>query len=284
MTIACSPGARSFWPAAPRGLSRRLRRAALAALVVGVLLPGLGTALIPSAAHAQEQEGEDAPLSPPDANSAKADAVLTAMSDFLAAQPGFSFRAASFFDLDKNGDLVKRFVVHTVKLKRPNKVYFRSVFDDGNILEGWYDGKQYTLVRPLQKTYSVLDYTGTVDDFVQYMQERFNIRLPLADVIYSNFMEQHDPFIIDTTYLGDRSIEDKHLDQVLVELQDADWQIWITSGAQPVPVRFLTTYLRPASRPEYMATFYDWKFGAGPDTDYTGKVPTGFSKTEFGQN
>ncbi len=253
--------------------------------VRGAVLPLaiLSAALVPTAALAQAEEDGPAVISPRDPSEEKADAVLTRMSDFLAAQPGFAFRAASFFDVDTNGDLVKRFVLHDVKLKRPNRVYFRSVFDDGNIMEGWFDGSRFTLVHPLQKTYSVIDISGTVDDLILFLQERFIIRIPLGDVLFSNFMEQHDPFILRTRFLGERTIEGAKVDQVSAELQEADWQIWITGGVQPVPVRFLTTYLRPASRPEYMVTFLDWKFGAGPDSDYAGKLPADFKETDIDQ-
>ncbi len=64
--------------------------------------------------------------------------------------------------------------------------------------------------------------------------------------------------------------------------QLADWQIWIESGARPVPRKYVITSKTLAGAPQYTLRIKDWKTDAVADADtFVFKPPSGVTKVDL---
>lgn len=221
----------------------------------------MGLLLSPVGAWAQTASGTE----PADL----ADDKLFAMSEFLKAAGSIKFVSSSFFDEPRpTGPSAKRFTFHKITLKRPNKLAFESAFDDGSQRRGWFDGKTLIIASPGQKAFSKIDFRGSVDDLLVFLEEERNLSLPVADFLYSDIYDRQFPFIMSSEYLGERHLLRENLDHLSFRSVAADWQIWIEQGKKPLPRRMLITYVRSPGDPEYMVTFVDWEIETATDKDF----------------
>jgi hypothetical protein len=47
--------------------------------------------------------------------------------------------------------------------------------------------------------------------------------------------------------------------------KDTDWQIWIQTGDQPLPRKYVITSKTVAAAPQYAVVIRDWKIGVEPN-------------------
>ena len=202
---------------------------------------------------AQAQEGQtEAPSIDP-----LAEDRLTALSDHLAAAETLHFVALSFFDETEEGGIqIKRFIVHDVRVARPDRLAFTSTFDDGAVRHGWYDGTSLTVAAPADGRYVVIEAAGGIDAMLDLVDERYGLGLPIADILYSNVYAAQQPYMLSAVYLGERVIQNRRFDHVSVESTGADWQIWMDIGDAPTPRRMVMQFIEQEGQPEYMVTFH----------------------------
>ena len=93
------------------------------------------------------------------------------------------------------------------------------------------------------------------------VQEDYDLSLPLADILYSDFYAALEPYILSAAHLGERTIQDITFDHISVESVGADWQVWIETTVAPIPRRLVMQFAEADGQPEYMATFHRWAVG-----------------------
>ena len=169
-----------------------------------------------------------------------------------------SFRALSFFDeVEDSGVKVKRFLVHDVVIRRPDRLHFRSQFDDGTSRVGWYDGTRFVVASETESIYVEIDAPDTIDGLVDMLQQDYGMSLPVADLLYSDFFAAQSPHILSAAYIGERRVEDLVLDHLSFESTGADWQLWTEADDTPTPVRMVIEFIHAESAPQYMITLRD---------------------------
>jgi hypothetical protein len=198
----------------------------------------------------------------------RAESRLQELSDFLGSARTLSFTADSFFDeIEDSGVKIKRFIVHDVVLKRPDRLYFRSTFDDGGTREGWYNGKKLVVAAPGVDSYVEIEAPGSVDALLDFVQENYQLSVPISDLLYSSLFAAQSEHLLSGVYLGQRSLRDTTLDHLSFESVGADWQVWMDAGGPPVPRRIVIAFVGTEGEPEYMASFRDWKFDQAVSLD-----------------
>ena len=219
-------------------------RRCLTPLLLAPLL--LATAIAPGAL------AQDDPLIDPEAAQR-----LRAMSDYLAGAETLHLVAFSFFDeTEDSGIQIKRFMIHDVRLARPDRLAFTSTFDDGTVRQGWYVDGTLTVAAPEDGRYIVIDAGDSIDATLDMVEERYGYSLPLADILYSDVYAAQEPYMLSAAYLGERMIMNTALDHVSVESIGADWQVWMDAGDTPIPRRLVMQFVETDGQPEYMLTFH----------------------------
>ena len=218
--------------------------------IVGMAL-GLWATAMPTTA-------EDATTPPERSSEARAEAVLKSMSARLAGLERFAFEAEETFDEIPDGEpRIQLTNVRRVALERPNRL---AVDSEGDTLQraAWYDGRTATILDKSHNTYGQAEVPPTIDEALDELAEDYGVVSPLVDFLYS------DPHAVLTEavrfgrYLGLHRAAGV-LCHHLVFVQDTiEWQIWIDAGDDPLPRKFVITYVREPGEPQYTAVLRTW--------------------------
>ena len=213
----------------------------------------------------------------PEADGPKGDALLKAMSRKLAAAATFSFSTAEFHDrVKRTGEREQIEATREVVVRRPNG--FWTKYAGGRDWEIWYDGKLLTGVSGAKKVYIQHEMPPTLDQTMDTLAMRFNVDLPMSDVLYSS---PYDAFMDAKTkggFVGKEVIEGASCNHLVYSGVAADWQLWI-GEKDSLPCRLEMTYKTEPGPPFHRITFSKWNLSAQvKDGTFAFKIPEGFSR------
>lgn len=219
------------------------------------------------------------------AQSARADDAakfLKAMTDYTAAQKSIS----ATFDSDievVTPELEKVQFTSSGKLQltRPDKLRVSRTGGYADI-ELVYDGKTVSIYGNNAKAYAQADLAGTIDQLVDLIQAKSGAAMPGTDLLLSNAYDELMSNVILARHIGQGVIDGVECEHLAFRGFDTDWQIWIESGARPVPRKYVITSKTVAGAPQYTLRIKDWKTDAVADADtFVFKPPAGVTKVDL---
>jgi len=207
--------------------------------------------------------------------------LLKKMSDYMAAQKAIAF------DYDTNLEVVTKenqklglASSGSMRLNRPDKIRAtrKGGFAD---VEYVYNGKTLAMLGKNANVYSSVDWTGTLDQLVDQLREKFHRPIPGADLLMSNVYDQLISEVVDTKDLGSGVINGIECDHLAFRTKDVDWEIWIAEGTRPYPCRYVVTSTQVNRAPQYTIDIRGFKAGAqvAPDS-FVLRIPPGARKIE----
>ena len=204
------------------------------------------------------------------AQSARADdaaMILKAMTDYTAAQKSIS----ATFDSDievVTPELEKVQFTSSGKLQlaRPDKLRVSRTggYADVQLV---YDGKTVSIYGNNAKAYAQADLAGTIDQLVDLIQVKSGAAMPGTDLLLSNAYDELMSNVILAQHIGQGVIDGVECEHLAFRGVDTDWQIWIESGARPVPRKYVITSKTLAGAPQYTLRIKDWKTDPVADAD-----------------
>ncbi len=220
---------------------------------------------------------QDAPSSEP-----SPEKLLREMSEELKSAKNFSFHAEiNFDDVLISGQKLQYAGAVDVTVRRPNGLYV-DYRDDVSAKRFWYDGKAGTLLDVVQAKYSQADLPGEIDAAMDQLQKRYDLTLPLANLISSDLFEMIDEHVLAWGYIGVHDVEGAPAHHLAITGQNADLQVWIQKDGRPVPLKFVVTYKNSPSAPQYEAVLMDWDLEAKVAANtFASALPEGAQKIEF---
>jgi hypothetical protein len=239
--------------------------------------PPAGDAAAPEAAAAAPAEApeervrpiEDAGIDP------QADAIARAMCDTLRDAKKFSFHAETTMErLLSNGSLVEIPASVRITVRRPDGLRVDRTSVRGHRLLQ-YDGKKVGVLDLDKRLYVQGDAPATIDESIDALEKRFDIVLPLADLVaedpYISFSEE---FADDGVLLGVFPYRGKQCDVLAYRNESIDWQIWVTREEPRVPLRLAIRYESEPGIPRFTADLSDWNLSdTTADADFTFAAP-----------
>jgi hypothetical protein len=245
-------------------------RRALARLASLVML--LAVALVPALGRADE-----AVIDP------KSTEALRRMSTLLTEAKTLRFRADSYYDLvDEAGIKIKRFVTQEVALRRPDRLYFKSVRDDGAVSEAWYDGATLTIAPQGKAVYARIEAPDTIDGMLDFVQDNYQITVPIVDLLYSDLYARIEEHLLSGLHLGTRHQNGATVDHLSFESTGGDWQIWIDVDGKPLPRMLVIDFVPIPGQPERLSILHDWSLDAAVDeTMFHFSPPEGWQRVEL---
>ena len=234
-------------------------------LVLWLTLPGV---------HAQTA----APANPVDP------AAVQALKDMGAHLQSLQrFRVATSLSGERvlaDGQKLQHSATARMDVQRPNKLRARmtSARSERQLI---FDGKTVTLYTPAQKYYSTVDFTGTLADLVEQLEERYGIEVPLSDLfVWGTPLAPLDK-IDSAMNAGQDFIGDDLCDHYAFRQGKVDWQIWITASGKPLPRKIVITSRADEARPQSVHLI-DWNLKpAFGETTFRFTPPKGASKVEI---
>lgn len=208
--------------------------------------------------------------------------ILKSMTDYLGSQKTLS----ASFDSDIEiitPELQKIQFASSgqMKLSRPDKLRVRRTGGYADV-ELVYDGRTISIYGNNAKSYVQADLHGTVDQMMDALQTRSGVGLPGTDLLFSDAFDVMMASVLDGEHIGLGVVDGVECEHLAFRGPDTDWQIWIETGAKPVPRKYVITSKTLAGAPQYTLRLRDWKSDAFTDADtFVFKPPAGVIKVDL---
>jgi hypothetical protein len=187
----------------------------------------------------------------------KAGEILRQMCDYLKNLQQFSVQAEITEDvLLTSGQRIQFARSVEASVRRPDRLRAESVgdTDDRQLV---YDGKTITLMDRSKNFYTTIAAPPDLDAALEHGTQAFNLRAPLADLIYTKAYENLTAGVISGFYVGLSKVQGVPCHHLAFKQKDIDWQIWIENSPTPVPRKFLITD-KAAQGLQFTAVFTKW--------------------------
>jgi hypothetical protein len=233
------------------------------AAVVGLGLAGCQ----PGGTSAAEEAAEAIPSRLPDeATPPSVDEVLESMIAFMSGSTELWVRAqVSYQVLQETGQIVHFDRTHAISLARPDRLFWETIRDDASADSVWFsDGVLSMLKRP-DDVYAQVELPATVPEMVDELVSVYNVRVPLSDLLAGHAREIFMTGPTEKWYIGQAWVDGGWTHHMALRNEELDFEVWVRSEGDPVPVRFAITWVNDEGAPTYVARFRDWNFSPSFD-------------------
>ncbi len=212
----------------------------------------------------------------------KAVELLQQMSANLASAKAMTFHSESLVEVPAiSGQTITLASSTEIALKRPNQLRVQLRGEAPNF-DFYFDGATAVAYAPGTQTYSVKEAPESLDGLLNGLENETGIRFVSAPLLFS------DPFAVLTQGLnsaivvGPGKIHGIACQHLAFRSPGVDWEIWISSGSRPVPLRLLTTFTDQPNRPRTMIDFSQWNFAPWlSHKDFVFEPPKGAEEIPF---
>jgi len=206
--------------------------------------------------------------------------LIDRMSNYIAGLDSWKMTGVSSSDVRlDNGMLAEQISTQTVWVDRPDRFRSSDRTETVNLELYLLDGRM-TIYRDDTNFYGQVDAKGTIDEALNYVLDNFDIEAPLLDFIQGDVRAHLMTDVISAEYLGMSRVRDETFHHVAMQGIDADVQLWIATGEQPLPGRLVIASKWDTGAPRYTITL-DWDLK--PDTStksFRFSPPKGASKID----
>ena len=119
-----------------------------------------------------------------------------------------------------------------------------------------FDGKKVSVLFPDSNYYSSVDYSGTVGALVSKLKADFGVELPAADLFVWGTSAAPFDNLQSAMNAGQAIVGGTLCDQYAFRQPGIDWQIWLSAGANPLPMKLVVTSLQDEARPQSVTEFH----------------------------
>ena len=179
-----------------------------------------------------------------------------------------------------DGQKLQHTATADMEVQRPNKIRVRmhSARSERELI---YDGKTVTLFTPAQKYYSTVEFTGTIGELANRLEEKYGVQFPMSDLFLWGTPAAPLDKIESAMNAGQDFIGDDLCDQYAFRQAKIDWQIWITTGSKRLPRKVVVTNRADEARPQSVSMI-DWNLKPTfKDTVFKFTPPKGARKIEI---
>lgn len=217
-----------------------------------------------------------------DAIAPDADKILAAMTDNLKAQPMLS----ADYDADHEiinleGQKIEYSASGSIALERGKgfRLTRRGPFAD---VELTFDGKTISLYGKGMNVYAQMESPGgpSVEEAVEELRASTGLDAPGADLIASDPYAVLTDGVTEGFVVGSAFVGGVECDHLAFRTDIVDWQIWISRGDNPLPLKYVITTKWVTGAPEYSLRLSNWKTEGVDATQFAFTPPTGARKLD----
>jgi hypothetical protein len=223
--------------------------------------------------------GSSDPRTPEEA-AARGAERLRAASDALAKTTAFGVDVSEMRErVRRNGEKVEERLQRQIIIRRPDRMWFKTVKASGGEHTGWYDGKAVTMVVQHEKIFARVNMPGTLDETIDDLTGRFDVPLPAADFLYSKPETSFPLGEATGGWVRRADIEGRQCDEMHYKHPSVEFTLWIASADPPLPCRLDITYTTRPGAPKASVVFHKWNLSPTiPEDQFTAVVPAGFEQ------
>jgi hypothetical protein len=192
-----------------------------------------------------------------------AQSVLVAMTNYLGGLRGFSVEyAASDEIVTPEGQKLQFLHSGEITMERPNRLHAVRKGAAG-IAEIFLNDKGLVLYGKGANAYVQLD-ASSIDAGVEAVH-KLGFDAPGADFLTAKPLDPSTIDMISGTHVGMTFVDGLEVHQLAFRGKDVDWQLWVTVGDKPLPVRYVVTTKWFTSAPQFTLELKKWN--TAPPTD-----------------
>jgi hypothetical protein len=183
--------------------------------------------------------------------------VLGEMSDYLGSLQRFSVD----YDIETEvvsyeGQKLQFISSGAMEVQRPHKLHASrkgAVADFELVL----DGKVLSLFgKNMNAFYQVP--AATIDEAINVLRNDVGFDAPGADLLAEKPLQQAETDTTSGTHVGMAFLNGVEVHHLAFRGKEVDWQLWVTEGENPLPLRYVITSKWVAASPEYSIEFRNW--------------------------
>ncbi len=199
--------------------------------------------------------------------------LLKAMSDFLVAQKTISFSYQSSLEAVTPDFEKLQFVSSgTANITRPDKLRVTRTGGFADI-DVSFDGSVLTVHGKNLDAYAKIDGKGSLDDLIDRLADA-GVEAPGADLLSSHVNDILMSDVTESKHISSAFVDGVECEYLAFRTPELDWQIWIQTGSQPIPRRYVITSKHVVQAPQYTLEISDFKTGAEvAATSYNIEIP-----------
>lgn len=221
----------------PRSGARSTRRLVVTAAAILI-------ALVPVGARAQNAVD-------PDAQSA-----LAAMSNYLEGLRSFSVEYSAVDEVvTPEGQKLQFIHSGEIMVQRPDRLHATRRGAAGTA-EVFLDGRALTLFGRGANAYLQLP-ASNIDAAIDGVRN-LGFDAPGADLLASKPLDSSTTDMTSGAHIGMTFIDGVEVHQLAFRGADVDWQLWVTAGDKPLPVRYVITTKSISGAPQYTLQLRNW--------------------------
>lgn len=205
------------------------------------------------------------------------------MSHVLGDARNFSVSVNSDYDaVQKTGEKITFAERRKLMLSRPDRLRVDTERSDGSTSSIVFTGKEIILIDATNNVYATEPQPGSIDEGVVHFVRDLGMRFPLAALLLNRLPGEFDERIRMVDYVEKTNFLNIPAHHLVARTDTVDFQIWISDGEQPVPLRIILTYRKEPGQPQFRAQFADWNFmPAMTATTFASQIPDGAQKIAF---
>lgn len=197
-----------------------------------------------------------APLAAQDAIDPDAQSVLAAMSNYLGGLQSFSVEFAAVDEIvSPEGQKLQFLNFGEVAAQRPDKLYAERGGAAGTA-EMFLDGKALTIYAKKINAYLQLDASG-IDATIDALH-KVGFDAPGADLLASKPLDSATTDMTSGAHIGMTFIDGVEVHHLAFRGANVDWQLWVTAGDKPLPLRYVVTTKWFTGAPQYTLQLRNW--------------------------
>jgi len=193
-------------------------------------------------------------------------ATLMNFAQFLTSQKSFSYTAVMGYEAVQNLGLRLEFgATRKVTVQRPNRMRIEAQTRDGSKRLIIIDGKEISVFDENENVYAIIPKQGTLTEIIDYIVDDLRTPVPLAELVSDDLTQI---LIEKTTFgrtIGESTITGVRCDNLVLQNDEVDIQIWIEKGKRPLPRRIVITYKNEPGEPQFWAQFVEWDLSPNVD-------------------
>jgi hypothetical protein len=241
----------------------------LAILAISALLTMVTMMIVVSACSGQREPATA------EEKSARGDQLLRQMSDTLKNAKMFSVSVNESHErVRRNGEKEPYTLKRDVMVRRPDRLWMHTVGSDERDVRTFYDGKTVTVLGDRLKVYGTIKAPPTLDETLDLVSERYDLRVAVADFLYS---APYDSFAATESkggWVRRTAVDGRQCDEVAYKMRAVHVTLSMSASPPVLPCQARITYIEEPGQPVSTLVFHDWNLKAAPpDAQFVANVP-----------
>jgi hypothetical protein len=246
-------------------------------LALGLLLATGGAALAQDASAPAEDAA--------DALDPAALAIVQRAGDFLRDAEHIRFSAEMGYEaVQADGTRLEFGSTRRYRVARPDRVRVETEQRSGERKLTLFDGTTFVIADLTENAYGQADLKNPrdIDFMIDLVRERLDTPMPLAELLRNDPRQAMEDALESAEVVGAERLRGVDCDHLLLTNVDADIQLWVARGEQPLLRRVVITYRSLEGEPSFWADLDGWEFGGKPDeSQFRFTPPEGAERIRF---